>query len=103
MYAIIQTGGKQYQVSQGDEIYIEKLDAEDGSEVTFEEVLAVSGDNGLTVGDPVVKGATVSGKVIKSGKGKKITVFTYKPKKDSKRKMGHRQLYTKVAIEAINA
>ena len=103
MYAIIVTGGKQYKVEVGQELYIEKLSAEEESSVTFDEVLSVSNDSGLIVGTPTVKGATVSAKVLKTGKAKKITVFTYKPKKNEKRKMGHRQPYTKVEITAINA
>lgn len=103
MYAVIKTGGKQYKVSEGDTIYIEKLDVEADSKITFDEVVAVGTDKGLSVGAPTVKGATVTGKVIKNGKGKKITVFTYRPKKDSRRKMGHRQQYTKVEIEKISA
>ena len=81
MYAVIQTGGKQYKVSQGDVVYIEKLDAEDGADYTFEQVVAISGDDGLKVGTPFVEGANVTGKIVKSGKGKKITVFTYRPKR----------------------
>ena len=92
MYAVIETGGKQYKVSNGDTIYVEKLDAAEESTVDFK-VVAVSTDDGFKV----------SGKVLKNGKGKKITVFTYKPKKSEKRKMGHRQPYTKVQIEAIEA
>ncbi len=103
MYAIIVTGGKQYKVANGDVVYIEKLDAEENAEITFDKVLAVGSDNGLTAGAPYVEGATVSAKVVKNGKGKKITVFTYKPKKNEKRKKGHRQPYTKVEITAINA
>ncbi|MBE6827305.1 MAG: 50S ribosomal protein L21 [Ruminococcaceae bacterium] len=103
MYAIIVTGGKQYKVQNGDTVYVEKLDAEDNSEVTFDKVLAVGTDDGIKVGSPYVKGASVTAKVLKTGKGKKITVFTYKPKKNEKRKMGHRQPYTKVEISAINA
>ncbi|MBQ5994293.1 MAG: 50S ribosomal protein L21 [Clostridia bacterium] len=103
MYAIIVTGGKQYKVENGDVIFVEKLDAEDNAEVTFDKVLAVGTDDGIKVGAPYVDGAKVSAKVLKSGKGKKITVFTYKPKKNEKRKMGHRQPYTKVEISAINA
>ena len=103
MYAIIKTGGKQYKVAPGDVIYIEKLNAEAESDVTFDEVLAVGNDDGIKVGTPNVEGATVSGKVVKNGKGKKITVMTYKPKKNEKRKMGHRQPYTKVEITAVNA
>ncbi|MBR1423057.1 MAG: 50S ribosomal protein L21 [Ruminococcus sp.] len=103
MYAVIETGGKQYQVKAGDEIFVEKLTAEADETVTFDKVMAVGGDDGIKVGAPYVDGATVSAKVIKNGKAKKITVFTYKPKKGEKRKMGHRQPYTKVVIEAINA
>jgi large subunit ribosomal protein L21 len=104
LYAIIKTGGKQYRVSEGDVIFIEKLGAEDGAEVTFEEVVAIGGDDGIKAGTPTVSGAKVTGKVLKNGKAKKITVFTYKAKKASaKRKMGHRQPYTKVQIESITA
>ena len=103
MYAVIVTGGKQYKVENGDIIYVEKLDAEDNAEVTFDKVLAVGTDDGIKTGAPYVEGATVSAKVLKNGKSKKITVFTYKPKKGEKTKIGHRQPYTKVQIEAINA
>ncbi len=103
MYAIIVTGGKQYKVENGDVIYIEKLDVAEEETVTFDKVVAVGGDDGLKAGAPYVEGCTVTGKVLKNGKGKKITVFTYKPKKGSSRKLGHRQPYTKVQIEAINA
>ena len=103
MYAIIETGGKQYKVEAGDVLFIEKLDVEADSEVTFDKVIAVGADDGIKVGAPYVEGATVTAKAIKNGKGKKITVFTYKPKKNAKRKMGHRQPYTKVEISAINA
>jgi len=100
MYAIIETGGKQYRVENGDVIYIEKLDAQVDEEVTFDKVIAV-GDKTLKVGKPYVKDAFVKGTVLKNGKGKKITVFTYKPKKGCARKMGHRQPYTKVQINEI--
>lgn len=103
MYAIIETGGKQYRVSEGDVLYIEKLPADVDEAVTFDKVLAVGKDDGAMFGSPLVDGASVTGKVLKQGKGKKITVFTYRPKKDSKRKMGHRQLYTKVEIDSIKA
>lgn len=103
MYAIIETGGKQYRVQEGDILFIEKLDAEADAAITFDRVLAVGGDNGTTVGSPTVAGASVAAKVLKNGKAKKITVFTYRPKKGSKRKMGHRQPYTKVQIGAITA
>ena len=103
MYAVICTGGKQYRVSEGDVVFIEKLDAEVDATVNFDQVLAVGKDDGVVVGAPTVAGATVIGKVLRNGKAKKITVFTYRPKKDSKRKMGHRQPYTKLEITAINA
>ncbi|MGN0536634.1 MAG: 50S ribosomal protein L21 [Acutalibacteraceae bacterium] len=102
MYAIIETGGKQYKVANGDTIFVEKLAADADSVVEFK-VVAVSTDDGFKTGAPYVEGAKVTGKVIKNGKSKKITVFTYKPKKSEKRKMGHRQPYTKVQIEAIEA
>ena len=101
MYAIIETGGKQYQIREGDEIFIEKLDAE--GEITFDKVIMVGKDDGIVVGAPYVDGATVKATLLKNGKAKKITVFTYKPKKSVKRTMGHRQPYSKVKIEAINA
>lgn len=103
MYAIIQTGGKQYQVKEGDVVFIEKLLVPAEETVTFDEVIAVGKDSGLTVGAPFVKGATVSATVLKSGKAKKITVFTYKSKKSEKKKQGHRQPYTQIRIEAIKA
>ena len=103
MYAIMETGGKQYRVSVGDVVFVEKLDVAADEVVTLDKVVAVSKDHKLSVGAPYVEGANVSAKVLKNGKAKKITVFTYKPKKDSKRKMGHRQPYTQVRIEAINA
>lgn len=102
MYAVIETGGKQYKVENGDVIFVEKLAANEEETVEFK-VVAVGSEEGLKVGTPYVDSAKVSGKVLKNGKGKKITVFTYKPKKSSKRKMGHRQPYTKVQIEAIEA
>ena len=102
MYAIIVTGGKQYKVEAGDTLYIEKLDVEADSEITFDNVLAVGTDDGIKVG-AYAANATVTAKAIKNGKAKKVTVFTYKPKKNAKRKMGHRQPYTKVEITAINA
>lgn len=103
MYAIIETGGKQYKVEAGDVLFIEKLDAEENSEITFDKVIALGLQDGPKFGTPYVEGATVTGKVIKNGKSKKIVVFTYKPKKNVKRKLGHRQPYTKVEISAINA
>lgn len=103
MYAIIKTGGKQYRVSEGDVVYIEKLNVQPEETVNFDEVIAVGKEDGMVVGTPVVEGAKVVAKVVKNGKGKKIHVFTYKSKKDSKRKIGHRQPYTKVEIVSINA
>lgn len=104
MYAIIKTGGKQYKVAEGDAIYVEKLDAGEGDEVTFGEVLAVVGDDGeITVGKPFVDGAKVTGKVESQGRGKKILVFKYKAKANYRRRQGHRQPYTKVTVERIEA
>ena len=103
MYAIIETGGKQYKVEAGDVIFIEKLGAEEASEYTLDKVIAAGTDDGITVGTPYVEGATVTAKVEKNGKAKKVVVFTYKSKKNEKRKKGHRQPYTKVEITAINA
>jgi large subunit ribosomal protein L21 len=101
MYAIIVTGGKQYRVNEGDVIFIEKLEVEAEQNVTFDKVVALSGENGIVVGSPYVDGATVESKVIKNGKARKITVFTYKPRKGKQRKLGHRQRYTQVMIQAI--
>ncbi len=100
MYAIIETGGKQYRVENGDVIYVEKLNAEVDEEIVFDKVVALCNTT-LKVGKPYVKDAAVKGTVLKNGKGKKVTVFTYKPKKSSFRKMGHRQPYTKVQITEI--
>ena len=101
MYAIIVTGGKQYKVSEGDVIFIEKLDAQEGDTVKFDQVLAIGGDK-TVIGTPVVEGASVDAKVVANGKGKKVIVFKYKPKKGEKSKQGHRQPFTKVQIEKIN-
>lgn len=103
MYAIVKTGGKQYRVSEGDVIYIEKLEVAEGEKVVFDEVLVVSKDGDVKVGSPVVSGAKVEGTVVKNGKGKKVIVFKYKPKKDYRKKQGHRQPYTKVQIDKILA
>ena len=97
MKAIFVTGGKQYMVEEGQELYVEKLDNEVDSEVVFDEVLYVDGK----VGTPTVKGAKVVAKVLKQGKGKKILVFKYKPKKKYRRTQGHRQPYTKILIKSI--
>ncbi|QKG84105.1 50S ribosomal protein L21 [Kroppenstedtia pulmonis] len=103
MYALIETGGKQYKVQEGQAIYIEKLPVAEGESVTFDKVLFVGKEDGALVGKPLVNGAKVTGKVEKHGKGKKMIVFKYKPKKDSKRKQGHRQPFTKVVIDKIEA
>ena len=102
MKAVIVTGGKQYSVQEGDIIFIEKLNVEAEQTVTFDQVLAVVDGENSKFGTPVVAGATVTAKVLKNGKGKKITVFKYRPKKDSKSMQGHRQPYTKVQIEKIS-
>lgn len=102
MYAIIETGGKQYKVSEGDIITVEKLGVEAGSEYTFENVLAVNNGEKLTVGTPVVAGASVVASVIGDGKAKKVIVYKYKPKKTFHKKNGHRQPFTKLKIEKIN-
>ena len=103
MHAIIVTGGKQYKVAEGDTLYIEKLNAEAGDTITFDQVLAVLNGDNATFGTPVVEGATVTANVVKNGKGKKVLVFKYKPKKNYRRRQGHRQPYTKVEITKINA
>ena len=99
MYAIIKTGGKQYKVAEGDTINIEKLPAEVGAEVQFD-VLMLGGET-VTVGTPIVAGAKVTGKVIEHGKGEKVRIFKYKPKKDYRKSQGHRQLFTKVEITSV--
>ena len=103
MFAVIETGGKQYKVNEGDVLYIEKLDATEGDKVTFDKVLAVSGNEGFVVGAPYVGGATVVANVVKNGKSKKIRVYKMKPKKGYRRTQGHRQPYTKVEITKIEA
>ena len=102
-HAIIMTGGKQYRVAEGDVIFVEKLDAEAGSTVTFDKVLCVVDDENATVGTPVVDGATVTAKVEKNGKSAKVRVYKMKPKKGYRRTQGHRQPYTKLTVETINA
>jgi large subunit ribosomal protein L21 len=103
MYAIIKTGGKQYMVNEGDVLMVEKLDVESGAKVVFEEVLAVGNNGEIQLGSPVVSGAKVEATVVQNGKEKKVIVFKYKPKKDYRKKQGHRQPFTKVKIEKINA
>ncbi|MDR1628578.1 MAG: 50S ribosomal protein L21 [Oscillospiraceae bacterium] len=100
MYAVIETGGKQYKVQENDVIYVEKINEAQDSQVEFK-VVACDDDQNINFGNPYIDSAKVLGKIIKSGKKKKITVFTYKPKKNCKRKMGHRQSYTKVQIQEI--
>ena len=101
MYAIIESCGKQYKVAQGDVVFFEKLDAEEGKKVTFDKVILVSNDKKIEVGAPYVKGIKVEGKVVSHGKGKKILVYKYKAKKNYRRTQGHRQPYTKVEITKI--
>ena len=101
MKAVIVTGGKQYTVSEGDVLYVEKLGVEAEETVKFDQVLAVLDGENTKVGTPVVEGACVEAKVVKNGKGKKIVVFKYKAKKNEKKKIGHRQPYTKVEITKI--
>jgi large subunit ribosomal protein L21 len=103
MYAIIETGGKQYKVQEGDVLYIEKLNAAEGEVVSFDRVFLVSKEDGLVVGAPLVAGASVSAKVEKHGKGAKVIVYKYKPKKNYHKKQGHRQPYTRVVVEKIQA
>lgn len=100
MYAIIETGGKQYRVQEGDVIYVEKLEGADGDKIKFDKVVAYGEGDKLEFGAPYVK-ASIEGKIVKTGKGKKITVFTYKPKKGKQRKLGHRQPFTKVEIVSV--
>ena len=101
MYAIIESCGKQYKVAEGDVIFFEKLDVEEGKKVTFDNVVLVSDDKKVEVGAPYVKGVKVEGKVVSHGKGKKILVYKYKAKKNYRRTQGHRQPYTKVEITKI--
>ena len=102
MYAIIQTGGKQYTVQVGDELFIEKLNVEAGDKVDFTSVLAVSTEDGLQLGEEVAN-AKVVASVVKNGKGPKVIIFKYKSKKDYRKKQGHRQPFTKILIEKIEA
>ena len=102
MFAIFVTGGKQYKVAEGEVIFVEKLGVAEGEKVVFDKVLCVSGEN-LSVGTPYVEGATVVANVLKNGKSKKIDVIKYKAKKNEKKKIGHRQDYTKIQIEKIEA
>ena len=101
VFAVIETGGKQYKVIEQDIIFVEKLDANEGDDIVFDSVLALSNDNGFKAGTPTVAGAKVTAKVLKNGKNKKIYVMKYKSKKNEKKKIGHRQPYTKVQIVKI--
>ena len=103
MHAIIETGGKQYKVTEGDTLFIEKLEAEAGQAITFDKVLAILDGDKATFGAPVVEGASVAASVVKNGKGKKVRIFKYNPKKGYRKRQGHRQPYTKVQIGAIQA
>ncbi len=101
MYAVIQTGGKQYKVNEGDILKVEKLAGEAGDKVTLDEVLILSDGNGLKVGSPLVAGAKVTAEVIEQGRSKKIVVYKYKKRKNYRRKQGHRQAFTKIKVEKI--
>ena len=103
MYAVIKTGGKQYKVAKGDSVFVEKLEVKPGDKVAFDEVILVNDGKSTKIGTPVVEGAKVVAKVEKQGKEKKVVTFKYKPKKHSHTKYGHRQPYTKVTIESIEA
>jgi large subunit ribosomal protein L21 len=103
MYAIVETGGKQYRIQEGSTVFVEKLHVNEGEKVVLDHVLAVSKDGSLTVGEPFVSGASVEATVLENGKSDKVIVFKYKRKKDYRRKQGHRQPYTKLKIESIQA
>lgn len=103
MYAIFETGGKQYKVSEGDVLYIERLNNAVGESVSFDKVLAVLKSDALNIGTPMIEGSKVDAKILAHGKGKKIIVFKYKSKKGYSKKQGHRQPYTKIQIEKIKA
>jgi len=103
MYAVIETGGKQYRVLEGDTIFIEKLEVQAGDDLVFDKIIAVGKDDGLVTGTPYVDGAKVSAKIVKNGKAKKIMVYKYKAKKNYHKRQGHRQPYTKVEIQKIEA
>ena len=101
MYAVIETGGKQYRVQEGDVVTVEKLNVEAGQKIEFDKVLVLAGEEDLKVGTPYVEGAKVTGEVVENGKGKKVIIFKYKAKKDYRKKQGHRQPYTMVKIESL--
>ena len=102
MYAIVETGGKQYKVSEGDVLFVEKLIAQEGESVVLDKVLAIANDDDINLGNPFVEGASIDARVVKNGKSKKIIVYKYKPKKGYHKKQGHRQPYSKIEIEKIN-
>ncbi|MTI48497.1 MAG: 50S ribosomal protein L21 [Firmicutes bacterium] len=102
MYAVIETGGKQYRVQEGDTVFVEKLNGEAGDKITLDKVLLIAGDEDLKVGKPYLEGAAVEAEVVEQGKAKKIIVFKYKSKKDYRKKQGHRQPYTRLKISNIN-
>lgn len=102
MYAIMQTGGKQYRVQEGDIVYVEKLDISEGDSVDLD-VLLLSGENGIKIGSPLVDGAKINAKVLAHGKGEKIVIYKYKAKKNYRRKQGHRQPFTKLEVVTINS
>lgn len=101
MYAIIQTGGKQYKVTEGEMVKVEKLEVEAGEKITLDQVLMLKDDNGTRIGNPLVPGAKIIAEVLEQGRGKKITVYKYKKRKNQRKKQGHRQAYTKIMIEKI--
>jgi large subunit ribosomal protein L21 len=103
MYAVVKTGGKQYRVSKGDKVRIEKIPGDVGAEVSFDQVLMIGGTDDVKVGTPVVSGATVSARIVKQDRSKKITVFKFKRRKGYKKKQGHRQAYTQVEITGIES
>ena len=103
MYAIIETGGKQFKVSEGDVVYIEKLDVNENDAIKFDRVLVCGDEGNVKIGTPYVDGASVEAKVVKNGKGRKIMIFKYNAKKNYRKRQGHRQPYTKVQIEKIHA
>ncbi len=102
MYAVVETGGKQYRVQEGDTIFVEKLSGESGSDITLDKVLLISNEGDIKVGKPVLEGASVEAEILEQGKAKKIIVFKYKSKKDYRKKQGHRQPYTRLKIKSIN-
>ena len=102
MYAVVETGGKQYRVQEGDVISVEKLNVEDGAKVVFDKVLVAGEGADIKIGKPYIEGCTVEGTAVENGKGPKVIIFKYKAKKDYRKKQGHRQPYTSVKIESLN-